>query len=49
LFKVEVFKLAAIFVINSVVVEAKIQRPRTSPRPEPSRPRPEHSRPTPRP
>jgi len=33
LLKVETFKFAAIFVINSVVVEAKIQRPRTRPRP----------------
>jgi len=38
LLKVEAFKLAAIFVINSVVVKAKIQRPRTKPRPGPTRP-----------
>jgi len=51
--KVEAFKLAAIFVINSVVVKAKIQRPRTRPRPGPLRPRPRlgpsRSRPRPRP
>jgi len=41
LLKVEAFKLAAIFVINSVAVKAKIQRPGpTRPRPGPSRPRP---------
>jgi len=40
LLKVEAFKLAAIFVINSVIVKAKIQRPRTRPRPGPTRPRP---------
>jgi len=47
LLKVEAFKLAAIFVINSVVVKAKIQRPRMRPRPVPSRPRlgPSRSRP----
>jgi len=49
LLKVETFKLAAIFVINSVVVKTKIQRPRTRPRPGPSRlrPRPGPSRPRP--
>jgi len=47
LLKVEAFKLAAISVINSVVVKAKIQRPRPGPtmlrprpRLRPSRPRP---------
>jgi len=40
LLKVEAFKLAAIFVINSVVVKAKIQRPSMRPTPGPSRPRP---------
>jgi len=49
LLKVEAFKLAAIFVINSVVVKAKIQRPMTRPRPGPTRPRPGPSRPKPRP